>query len=456
MTLLPSSVSRRRSAGSGTDAVDLVAHLQVQVRIRKERHAGAKDPRNVDAVHLIEREVPHSHAVELLPRDEDRARREGRLFAREIHARLFSAEKGRDGKTVLGFGDDAKNVPLLHDRLGRGTRKFPARENAAADERASREFADRTEGLSRDRGVRDFDVKEDRFAVVFLLFGLPVLVFLGEVDRKDLAKEHRAENRSDDAERIGASVCDRDVFTFVVKKVERLLRRAEAGGVRDGPVVDAQHLRQRHPVPEQKPERDRHDDPEKDDHEGEKIQNQSAAFEGREKGRSHLQSHEEDEERETEVADEKEHGLGHREAEVACGESHEENEGYAERNPRHLDAPEKRAEGDDERVDQNDVRHGIRVGKERAKPIHEKNQKKKIGGILSKCDPSPRRDSRETRTKGGFSRRGRPPSRQAARPKAPGRPKERRRSVCLGCTRRLSEEARDARKPERPGPAPGP
>ena len=85
-------------------------------------------------------------------------------------------------------------------------------------------------------------MEEDRFAVVFLFFRLPVLVLFGEIDREDLAQKHGAEDRPDHAQRIGAGVGDRDVFAFVVQKVERLLRGAEARRIRDGPVVNAQHL----------------------------------------------------------------------------------------------------------------------------------------------------------------------------------------------------------------------
>ena len=226
-------------------------------------------------------------------------------------------------------------------------------------------------------------MEEDRFAVVFLFFRLPVLVFFGEVDRENLSEEHGGEDRAYDAQRIGAGVGNRDVFAFIVKKIERLLRGAEARGVRDRPVMDAQHLRKRDPVLQEEPERDRHDDPEEDDHDGEEVQNESPALEGREEGGPHLQPHEEDEEREAEVADEEEHGLRHREAEVSRGESDEKDEGDAERNARHLDASEKRPQGDDERVDENDVRHGVRVGKECAKPVHTRKTKRQVPGRIS-------------------------------------------------------------------------
>ena len=101
-------------------AVDLVAHLQMEVRIRKERHAGAKDARDVDAVHLVERQGLQGHAIELFPRDQDRAGGERRLFRREIDALLFTPEEGRDGQAVFRSGHDAKDVALLNDRFGSG------------------------------------------------------------------------------------------------------------------------------------------------------------------------------------------------------------------------------------------------------------------------------------------------------------------------------------------------
>ena len=202
------------------------------------------------------------------------------------------------------------------------------------------------------------------------LLVVPGLVLVREPDAEDEAKQNGRADRADHAQRIGAGIGNGNVFAVILEEIERLLRRAEARRVRDGAVVHAQHLRERHDIGEQEVEPDRDRDAQKHLQHGQKIENHAAALEGREKGRADLKADEEDKERQAEVAQEKQDGLVHGEAEMARRQRHEEHEGHAERHAENLETAEHGSQGNDQRVNEKDVRDRGGVRQQMGNPIH--------------------------------------------------------------------------------------
>ena len=47
-------------------AIDLVAHLQMQILVRKQRHAGSKHARDIDAVVAAQMQLTQTHSVDLI------------------------------------------------------------------------------------------------------------------------------------------------------------------------------------------------------------------------------------------------------------------------------------------------------------------------------------------------------------------------------------------------------
>lgn len=54
-----------------TNAVNLIAHLQMQDLIGKQRHASTKDALNVDAVIAAQMQFSESHSVNLIFADQN-------------------------------------------------------------------------------------------------------------------------------------------------------------------------------------------------------------------------------------------------------------------------------------------------------------------------------------------------------------------------------------------------
>ena len=318
-----------RDGRLGTHAVDLVAHLKVELRGRKERHARAEDAGNVDAVQTVECEILDAHAVDGFARDHERAHDERRLLLGEVDVGALASEEGDDRLLDVGLAHDAQAVVHVQDGRAVGTRDAAVREDSGGDEAAADEVPHLFDRAAFERPVADLDVEEDGFLMVGPLFGVPRLVLFGKLDPEDKADEDRGADRADDAERIGACVGDGDVLTRVLEELERFLSGAETGRVRDGAIVDAEHLRQRQRVLEEDVERDRHGDAKEHLQDGEEVEYHAAALEGRKERGAHLKADEVDEDGEPEVAQEVEHGGIHGEAEVPRGNGREEHEGDA-------------------------------------------------------------------------------------------------------------------------------
>ena len=78
------------------------------------------------------------------------------------------------------------------------------------------------------------------------LLVVPCLVLFGKLDAKDETQKNGRAACADHAQRIGAGIGNGNVFTGILEKIECLLCRAQTRRIRDGAVVHAQHLRERH------------------------------------------------------------------------------------------------------------------------------------------------------------------------------------------------------------------
>ena len=186
-------------------------------------------------------------------------------------------------------------------------------------------------------------------------------IFFLEIDAKDHAQNDGGHDDAHDAQRVRAGVGDGDVFALIAQHVERFLSGAQARRVGDGTVMHAEHLRQRHGVLQAEVDRNGDRNAQHHGEDREQIELQAAAFKRREKGRSYLQADEKDKQDESEVAHEVEHREVHGDACVAQGQRNEQHEGYAQGNAEYLEAAERHADGNDDRIDKQNVADGIGI-----------------------------------------------------------------------------------------------
>ena len=338
--------------------------------VRKERHAGAEYARDVHAVVAAQMQFAELHAVHLILGHQDAARNQGGVRRREIDLFVFLAEECHDGGLGIGARNNSQLVAQKDLRIGRGTRDDALVQHARTDEGAADELANVAYRLTADAGIGYRNVKENGCIPVGIGLFFPVLILFLEIDAKQPAQKNRRHDDAHHAERISAGIGHRDVFAFVAEHVERLLRGAQARSVRDGAVMNAEHLRQRNASLEKEVECERHSDAQHDRKQREQIELKAAALKGGEKRRPHLQSDEKDKENEPEVAHEVEHRAIDGNARVAEGERNKEHEGDAERYAEQLDSPERHTERDDRRVHKQNVTDGIGVREKLSQPIH--------------------------------------------------------------------------------------
>ena len=118
----------------------------------------------------------------------------------------------------------------------------------------------------------------------------PEAFLFGKVDREDFANEDRRPDDADDGKGVGAGVCHRNIGSRVVKRRQRFLRGAEPRGVRDGPVVDAEHLREVDRPRKRKGKRHGERNREKNSEKRQAVQFEAARAKAREKGRPDLKA----------------------------------------------------------------------------------------------------------------------------------------------------------------------
>ena len=198
-------------------------------------------------------------------------------------------------------------------------------------------------------------MKEDGCVAVGARLFVPMPILLFKIDAKHLSQNHSRRDDANHTQRISAGIGNGNVFAFVAQHIQRFLRRTEARRVGDGAVMHAQNLRKRHGTLQNQKERDRHENAQTHRQQGEQIELQAAAFEGRKEGRPDLQTDEEHKEDEPEISEEVENRSVDGDAGVAHGQSYKKNEGDAKRNAEHLEASQGHAKCNDHRVHQKNV-----------------------------------------------------------------------------------------------------
>ena len=64
--LVAQTIGQTLNGSLRTNAIDLVAHLQMQILVRKQRHAGSKHARDIDAVVAAQMQLTQTHSVDLI------------------------------------------------------------------------------------------------------------------------------------------------------------------------------------------------------------------------------------------------------------------------------------------------------------------------------------------------------------------------------------------------------
>ena len=156
--------------------------------------------------------------------------------------------------------------------------------------------------------------------------------------------------------------------------LQRLVGGSKTGGVGDGAVHGAYHHGQVDGVAcveEQVIAPKHHQDVEEYHQHGHQVEAEAALAEALEEARTHLQTYHEDKEYQAEVLYERKDIGGRRKAHVPGQDADEEHEGGSQCDTSYLDLAEEYAKRDDESVEQGDMRHRVRVGKQINNPIHD-------------------------------------------------------------------------------------
>ena len=64
--LIAQTIGKALDGSLRTDAVNLVAHLQMQILVWKQRHTGTKNTRDVDTVVATQMQLAQAHSVDLI------------------------------------------------------------------------------------------------------------------------------------------------------------------------------------------------------------------------------------------------------------------------------------------------------------------------------------------------------------------------------------------------------
>ena len=153
----------------------------------------------------------------------------------------------------------------------------------------------------------------------------------------------------------------------------------KARGVCDGSTKDAHHhgeaarigcVRGSSVVEDKEIESDAAQHIEQDDTHRHQVQLHASFLEALEEAWTYLQAYAIDEEDESEVLNEGQYIICSRKAEVSGHDTCEEHEGDTQRDATHLNASQTNTNGDDQRIEQNDVCHAIGRKKQRLQPIH--------------------------------------------------------------------------------------
>ena len=234
---------------------------------------------------------------------------------------------------------------------------------ARADERTAQELLHLEQAFAVNGLVAHLQRHHVRLLLLLILVLGQLRLFLGEVHAEDVADGDDGADDAQHAQRVSAGIAQGDGVARVVQLVQRLLCGAKTGSVGHCAIEDAHHHGQVHTAVGNEVNGEGHGDVEHNDQHRKQVQRHAALLEGREERRTYLKADAEHEQRQTELTQEMQDGRGNGEAEVPHQDAHEEHEGHAQRDARHLDFAQHDAYRYHERIEQHDMGYGGRVPK---------------------------------------------------------------------------------------------
>ena len=113
-----------------SNTINLIAHLQMQVLVREERHACTKDSRDVDAVIAAQMQFSKAHPVDLILGNQNVAGNQRRMRRRKINVGFLLPKESNDRGLRLGSRHYSQLVTHKYLRVRTRTRDHAVVQNS--------------------------------------------------------------------------------------------------------------------------------------------------------------------------------------------------------------------------------------------------------------------------------------------------------------------------------------